>query len=76
METTDSNIERHPKGPNFVVVVIAAGVALVIIFIIALVILSIRGKKDIPLNHKNTNAQVQWPAKGELSLEAPLVCRL
>jgi len=78
METAGSNVERHnhPKGPNFVAVVIAAGVALVLIFIIALVILSIRGKKDIPLNHKNTKAQIQWPAKVERSAEALLVCRL
>lgn len=72
MDSGGDRIE-HPKGPNFGLVVISAGVALVVIFIIALIILSIRGKRDIPLNHthKNANALIQRPAAaGTPSVEA------
>jgi hypothetical protein len=57
---------NHPRGPNFNIVVISAGVALIVVFIIALIVLAIRGKKDIPLNHthQDHNARVQWLAPG------------
>jgi hypothetical protein len=50
--------EIHPKGPNFPLVVALAGITLLLIMIAAVIFLAARGKKDIPLNHRQ-HAQTQ-----------------
>ena len=77
MENSDTLRDRqvHPKGPNFGMVVISAGIALIVIFIIALIVLAIRGRRDIPLNHnhKDRNALVREMPSG--SIEASVLCQ-
>lgn len=66
----------HPKGPNFLAVVIAAVIAMFLIFVIALVILSMRGKKDLPLNHKTKKAQIRWPSRAQPAEVPGMIYRL
>lgn len=54
--------ENHPKGPNFMLVVIFAGIALALVLIAALIFLATRGKKIVPLNHQqHTHVQNVLP---------------
>lgn len=48
---------------SFLHVVVAAGIALVVVFVIALIVLWALGQKGIPLDHrhKEANAEVHWP---------------
>jgi hypothetical protein len=67
MENPTSNEGKgnHPKGPNFAVVVALAGVTLILLLIAAVIFLSARGKKDLPLNHKHTLAKSLMPLTGD-----------
>jgi len=42
---------KHPRGPNFLLIVILSGVAVIVIFIAAYIVLSGTGKKLIPGRH-------------------------
>lgn len=61
--STIEDKENHPKGPNFMLVVIFAGIALALILITALIFLTVRGKKTIPLNRQHhTHVQNVLPS--------------
>jgi hypothetical protein len=46
--SSTSDYRQHPKGPNFRLIVILAGVAMIVIFIAAVLILKGGGKKLLP----------------------------
>lgn len=50
--TSTSDYRKYPKGPNFLLVVILSGVALLLIFIGAYLLLSGKGAKFLPRSHR------------------------
>ena len=46
--TSTANYRKYPKGPNFLLVVILAGVAMIAVCLIAVLVLRSEGKKMVP----------------------------
>ncbi len=46
--TSTANYRKYPKGPNFLLVVILAGVAMIAVCLIAVLVLRSEGKKLVP----------------------------
>jgi hypothetical protein len=46
--TSTANYRKYPKGPNFLLVVILSGVAIIVIFLCAWLLLRSEGKKLVP----------------------------
>lgn len=51
-----ANVEVHPKGPNFLLIVILSGVALFIMLILAYLIVLGAGDVLVPSAHQNSEA--------------------
>lgn len=66
--------DNHPKGPNFALVVVFAGIALALILIAAIIFLAVRGKKDVPLNHQHhTHVQNVVPSPSGMIPNAAVI---
>ena len=61
-----ANYKVYSKGPNFLLIVILSGIALVIMMILAYLILSGAGEFLVPASNHSATSQLLWPVFGRL----------
>jgi hypothetical protein len=65
-QPSPANYRVYPKGPNFLLIVILSGIALVIMMILAYLILSGAGEFLVPASDHGATARLLWPVLGHL----------
>jgi hypothetical protein len=62
-----ANYKVYPKGPNFLLIVILSGIALVIMMVLAYLILVGAGESLVPASSHAATARLLWPSLGHFA---------